>query len=207
MKVQSPWSELNEIVSFESGQLLTVGAPTGVGRSLVAAKWACHAAVDLELPVLLFSTEREAGEVMSRCAEGRGSDEGRRLRIINSTQVTTSEIRSDVERMIEWGEKPALLVVDHIDLVESDQGGTGDVSSDLKLLAMDFEICVLATAQVSRRAESREPVPGDLRSDSAELSSDVVLFLHRDSDGAVVEGLVAKHRNGPRGLRVKLAGL
>jgi len=82
------------------------------------------------------------------------------------------------------------------------------ISRNLKVLARELNIPVLAAAQLSRAVEQRadkKPVLSDLReSGSIEQDADIVMFIHRpdalekDSPRAnVAEIIVAKHRNGP----------
>jgi replicative DNA helicase len=86
-----------------------------------------------------------------------------------------------------------------------------EISRNLKLLARELNVPVLAAAQLSRAVEQRtdkRPILSDLReSGSLEQDADVVMFIHNpeqtDKDSAakqnIVEIIVAKHRNGPMG--------
>lgn len=115
-----------------------------------------------------------------------------------------------------------LVIVDYIGLIEPEEATENRVqevtkiSRGLKQLAREFNVPVLALAQLSRKVEERSnkrPMLADLRdSGSLEQDSDVVLFLYRDAyyaeleHRAVEEGqeniaelAIAKQRNGPTG--------
>ena len=80
------------------------------------------------------------------------------------------------------------------------------MSRNLKLLAKDLEIPVVAVAQLNRNSESRndrKPMMSDLReSGSLEQDADIIMLLHRPeyySEGerpGEADIIVAKHRNG-----------
>jgi replicative DNA helicase len=107
-----------------------------------------------------------------------------------------------------------LIIVDYIQLMSSDNRTENRVqevsfiSRNLKVLARELNVPVLAAAQLSRAVEQRtdkRPVLSDLReSGSLEQDSDIVMFIHRpdmlDKDSPrqnIAELIIAKHRNGP----------
>jgi replicative DNA helicase len=107
-----------------------------------------------------------------------------------------------------------LVIVDYIQLMSGDirtENRVQEVSSisrNLKVLARELNVPVLAAAQLSRAVEQREgkrPVLSDLReSGSLEQDSDIVMFIHRpdilEKDVELAnkaEIIIAKHRNGP----------
>jgi replicative DNA helicase len=90
----------------------------------------------------------------------------------------------------------------------------GRMSRDLKMIARECGVPVVAAAQLSREVEGRtdgKPKLSDLR-DSGEIeqNADVVIFLHAsdpraDGDTRPTTATVAKNRNGPSGIEVPLA--
>lgn len=107
-----------------------------------------------------------------------------------------------------------LVLVDYIQLMSSESRTDNRVqevsyiSRNLKTLARELNVPVLAAAQLSRAVEQRsdkKPILSDLReSGSLEQDADIVMFIHK-KDGIASENekteliqlIVAKHRNGP----------
>lgn len=108
-----------------------------------------------------------------------------------------------------------MLVVDYLQLMtptknyDSMVNQVTEISRNLKGLARDLKVPVIALSQLSRAVESRggKPRLSDLRdSGSIEQDADVVMFIHRDDKYKdadektnIAEILVEKHRNGPIG--------
>ena len=109
-----------------------------------------------------------------------------------------------------------LILVDYLQLMSSGIRSENRVqevsyiSRNMKILARELNVPVLAAAQLSRAIEQRadkEPQLSDLReSGSLEQDSDVVMFIHRpelyEKDTLkqhLVQIKIAKHRNGPVG--------
>lgn len=134
-----------------------------------------------------------------------------RLFIDDSPNLTMPEIRSKCIRMKDQ-EDLGMVVVDYLQLmssgkrVESRQQEVSEFSRQLKLLAKELEVPVIAVAQLNRGPEQREgkkPQMSDLReSGSLEQDADIIMLLHRPSyyDPEQRPGeadiIVAKHRNG-----------
>lgn len=134
-----------------------------------------------------------------------------RLFLDDTPAITPLQMRSKCRRLhMEY--ELDLIVVDYLQLMSG--GGRFEnrvqevsyISRQLKVLARDLNVPVLAAAQLSRAVEQRadkHPILSDLReSGSIEMDADVVMFLYRPEDGDLsnqVEVIVAKHRNGPTG--------
>jgi replicative DNA helicase len=129
--------------------------------------------------------------------------------------VTMMDIRSKARRLKSQHPDLGLVVVDYLQLMTSGQSvenrvqEVSQISRQLKVLARDLDVPILALSQLSRAVEQRHdkrPILSDLReSGSIEQDSDLVLFIYRDEyynpDETDQQGLaevhVAKHRNGP----------
>jgi replicative DNA helicase len=109
-----------------------------------------------------------------------------------------------------------LVNIDYLQLMGGDRGNenrvqeVSSISRNLKILARELNVPVLAAAQLSRAVEQRSekrPILSDLReSGSLEQDADIVMFIYRpdqyEKDTVkqnVAEIIVAKHRNGPVG--------
>src|SRR5215210_3078150 len=104
--------------------------------------------------------------------------------------VTMMEIRSKARRLKSKHPDLGLIVIDYLQLmtsgttVEYRVAEVGAISRQLKLLARDLEVPILALSQLSRAVEQRSdkrPVLSDLRESGAiEQDADLVLFVYRD---------------------------
>lgn len=133
-----------------------------------------------------------------------------------------ASMRSQLRRLVQEQGHIDLVMVDYLGLIEPDEKTENRVqemskiSRGIKQLAREFDVPVLALAQLSRNVESRQnkrPMLSDLRdSGSLEQDADVVLFVYRDAYYAQQEGRevaedkknvadisIAKQRNGPTG--------
>lgn len=138
--------------------------------------------------------------------------------IDDTAGISTMEMRSKARRLqSEVGVD--LIIVDYLQLMQSSVDGkrndnrvqeVSEISRNLKGLARELNVPVLALAQLSRTVESRQskvPQLSDLReSGSIEQDADVVMFIYRDDvynpdtdRKNIADIIVAKHRNGPVG--------
>ena len=141
-----------------------------------------------------------------------------KLFIDDTPGLTVQDMRSKLRRLkVEHGLD--LVIVDYIQLMQGRNAGKGsenrqqevsEISRNLKLIAREFNVPVIALSQLSRSVESRpdkRPVLSDLReSGSLEQDADIVIFLYRDKYydensemGDKAEVLIRKHRNGAVG--------
>ena len=140
------------------------------------------------------------------------------LFIDDTAALTVQDMRAKLRRLkVEHGLD--LVVVDYIQLMQGRSSSKGsenrqqeisEISRNLKLIAREFNVPVIALSQLSRSVESRpdkRPVLSDLReSGSLEQDADIVMFLYRDiyynpesEAGDEAEVLIRKHRNGAVG--------
>jgi replicative DNA helicase len=130
--------------------------------------------------------------------------------------ITMMEIRSKARRLKSKEPTLGLIIVDYLQLmtsgsnVESRVQEVSQISRNLKVLARDLDVPILAMSQLSRAVEQRHdkrPILSDLReSGSIEQDADLVAFIYRDEyynddspDQGLAEVILAKHRNGPTG--------
>jgi replicative DNA helicase len=129
--------------------------------------------------------------------------------------VTMMDIRSKSRRLKSQHPNLGLIIVDYLQLMTSGQTvenrvqEVSQISRQLKVLARDLDVPILALSQLSRAVEQRHdkrPILSDLReSGSIEQDSDVVMFVYRDEyynpeetdQQGLAEVHIAKHRNGP----------
>ncbi len=139
--------------------------------------------------------------------------------IEDTSGITIGELRAKCRRLAEKGNL-GLIIIDYLQLLSGGPGygsnrqqEVSDISRNLKTMAMELEVPVIALAQLSRSVESREdkrPMLSDLReSGSIEQDADIVGFLYRsdyynkDNDEnnniSIVEFNIMKHRAGANG--------
>jgi replicative DNA helicase len=92
---------------------------------------------------------------------------------------------------------------------ENRQQEVAEISRDLKMLAKELNIPVIALSQLNRDVEAEKPPIPKLSmlrdSGAVEQDADVVMFIYRgdmyepNTENGVAQLLVAKHRNGPTG--------
>jgi replicative DNA helicase len=227
-------------------ELIVIAARPSMGKTALALNMAQYAAKNANV-VGIFSLEMSAEQLVSRllCSEARvdahrlrtgylNREEWARLAdalrrlcetkvfIDDSAAVSVMEMRAKCRRLkAEHGLD--MLIVDYLQLmagrgrIESRQQEVSQISRDLKGLAKELDIPVVALSQLSRAPEQRsehKPQLSDLRESGAiEQDSDVVCFIYReelynptDENQGTAELIIGKQRNGPTGM-VQLAFL
>lgn len=166
-------------------------------------------------------TDQGDNDDFSRINRAMGVLAEAKIFIDDSANANIMEIRTKARRLqSEHG--LGLIVIDYLQLMEGRSRSenrvqeVSEISRNLKAIARELNVPVLALSQLSRSVESRDshvPRLSDLReSGSIEQDADVVLFIYRESlyqqtvapDKAnIAEIIIAKHRNGPTG-KIKL---
>ncbi len=148
-----------------------------------------------------------------------------KIYIDDSSKITPAEILSKCRRLKARKEGLDLIMIDYIQLMrsgerrqeENRQQEISSITRNLKIMAKELNVPVLALSQLRRIANTEEPQLSDLRESGAiEQDADIVMFIHRPDIGLseeeikkrnlqkdMAELIIAKHRNGELG-RVKL---
>jgi replicative DNA helicase len=152
----------------------------------------------------------------ARLARRMGEVSAAPLFIDDSPNMSMMEIRAKCRRLKQRHDL-RLVIVDYLQLMsgasgsrrpENRQQEVSEMSRNLKLLAKELEVPIVAIAQLNRGPEQRtdkRPMMSDLReSGSLEQDADVVILLHREDAyeresprAGEADLIVAKHRNGP----------
>lgn len=223
---------------LHSGQMIIVAARPAMGKSTVALDFCRAASIHNNLTSAFFSLEMTRSEITMRLlsAEAKvplnhirngamSDDDWNKLArkmgevssapmfIDDSPNMTMMEIRAKARRLKQRHDLK-LMVIDYLQLmssgkkVESRQLEVSEFSRQIKLLAKELEIPIIALSQLNRGPEQRgdkRPMMSDLReSGSIEQDADMVILLHREdvyekesTRPGEADLIVAKHRNGP----------
>ncbi len=233
---------------LHSGQMIIVAARPAMGKSTLALDFCRAASIHNNLTSVFFSLEMTRSEIMMRLlsaeakvplnhirngtmrdddweklARKMGQVSGAPMFIDDSPNMTMMEIRAKARRLKQRHDLK-LIVIDYMQLmssgrkVESRQLEVSEFSRNIKLLAKELELPIIALSQLNRGPEQRgdkRPMMSDLReSGSLEQDADMVILLHRDdvyekesTRPGEADLIVAKHRNGPtRDLTVAFQG-
>jgi replicative DNA helicase len=230
------------------GQMVIIAARPAMGKSTLGLDFCRAASIHHNMASVIFSLEMTRNEITmrllsaeakiplnhmrngnmndddwTRLARKMGEVSSAPLFIDDSPNMTMMEIRAKARRLKQRHDL-RLIVIDYLQLmtsgkkVESRQIEVSEFSRQIKLLAKELEIPVVALSQLNRGAEQRadkRPMVSDLReSGSIEQDADMVILLHREdvyekesTRPGEADIIVAKHRNGPtRDLTVAFQG-
>ena len=232
IRVDTGYSRLDGILKgIWGGNLCIIGARPGVGKSAFALSIAEHAARNGG-KVLIYSMEMQSEELAERMVARYGpkldelidaDDPARQpdgfftavvgacgqlsklpIYINDSPHMTAGRIRSEAAAM----DGLCLIVVDFLSLMQSDRKyekhylELGAISRDLKNIAAELAVPVIALSQLNRERDERErPTLSNLR-DSGELEQNankVLLMWNEDKENHKVGVSVAKNRRGKTG--------
>ena len=232
------------ITGLNKSDLIILGARPGMGKTSFALNIARHAAVNAKKTVCFFSLEMTRDQLAQRMLSNEASIESEKLRTgelstdewtrlaqagtnLASAQIyfdetsgiTVPEMKAKLRRM----PKVDLVVIDYLGLMQSAKKTenrvqeVSEITRNLKGMAKELNVPVLACAQLSRgteaRGKSHRPALADLReSGSIEQDADIVMFIYRENyyksetdentnpenmpDPNKAEIIVAKNRHG-----------
>lgn len=239
---------------LQPDNLIILAARPAVGKTAFALNIVQNVATSTDTSVAIFSLEMSAESLVNRmlCAEGSINanhlrtgqlDEGEWQNLIvamgalsntsifidDTPGIKMAEIRAKCRRLAKEKGNLGLVVIDYLQLIEgsnkeSRQQEVSEISRQLKKLAKELSVPILALSQLSRGVEQRQdkrPVLSDIReSGSIEQDADIVAFLYRDDyyergeskseedgddqdslnqDVGEVELIIEKNRAGARG--------
>ena len=231
-------------------ELIILAARPAVGKTAFALNIAQNIGTRTDRSVAIFSLEMGAESLVKRmlCAEGTieashlrtgqlteeewhhlimamGSLSRTSIFIDDTPGIKVSEIRARCRRLAQEKGNLGLILIDYLQLIEgsgreSRQQEVSEISRQLKKLAKELKVPVIALSQLSRSVEQRQdkrPVLSDIReSGSIEQDADIVAFLYREdyyqrqgteedkneeeqAADDVIEVIIEKNRSGARG--------
>lgn len=229
---------------LHEGNLIILAARPAMGKTALALNIAKYVAVQEHKPTVIFSLEMGAEELIERMVASEGmvpgyhlktgnlsTDEWKRLVQAQSNLYDTpifvddtagiriSEIRSKAKKLSQEMGSLGIIIIDYLQLITGSKGENrqqivSEISRELKILAKDLRVPVIALSQLSRSVEQRQdkrPMLSDLReSGSIEQDADIVAFLYRDAyyqkeqadsqeANNVTELILEKNRHGSLG--------
>ena len=234
---------------LHADELIILAARPSVGKTAFVLNIAKNVAVNLNETVAIFSLEMGAESLVERiiCShasinaghlkKGKLTDEEYTkyfvatgvlaeapIYIDDTPGIRVSEIRAKCRRLKQERNNLGLVVIDYLQLIEgngkeSRQQEVSEISRNLKKLAKELKVPVIALSQLSRGVEQRQdkrPIMSDIReSGSIEQDADIVAFLYRDDyyrqepdenghvpevePNSTIEVIIEKNRSGPRG--------
>lgn len=239
--VPTGFHDLDRITSgLQPSNLVVIGGRTSMGKTSLALNVAHNTSVHHGRGVLIFSLEMSKTEIAERLLLGeaevsssdyrRGSlDSKDMVKVVNSADllsnapifiddtgdITMSEMRSTA-RHLKSKENIDLIIVDYIQLmyqkgIENRAQEVSKLARDLKVMAMELEVPVIAVSQLRRPPATITKGPPSLEdlkeSGGIEQNADVVILIYRpevdDPKNLEIKGDVevniAKHRSGETG--------
>ncbi len=238
-------SDLDRVITgLNKTDLIILGARPGMGKTSFALNIARSVAVNSKKTVCFFSLEMTRDQLAQRMLSNEASIESEKLRTgdlttdewtrlaqagtnLASSQIyfdetpgiTVPEMKAKLRRM----KKVDLVIIDYLGLMQSAKKTenrvqeVSDITRNLKAMAKELNIPIIACAQLSRGTEakgkSHKPALADLReSGSIEQDADIVMFIYRENyyksetedgdnpenmpDPNKAEIIVAKNRHG-----------
>ncbi len=224
-------------------EFIILAARPSMGKTAMALNLALNTALKENAKVAFFNLEMGKNQILERALSTLGEidcgniktgslrdEEWEKILKVSSDLSKSSlyiydkvfsirGIKSECKRLkIQKGLD--IVIIDYLQLINSEEKvenrnlDISKISRELKLLAKELDITVIALSQLSRAPEARlnhRPMLSDLReSGSLEQDADVVMFLYRDAyynrdteDKDRIENIIAKNRNGQVGI-VKL---
>lgn len=225
---------------FQKSDFIIIGGRPAMGKTAFALNLATKISAKFNKPVAIFSLEMSKQQLderllgalacvdLQKIREGNLTDkEWEKLTqkfsilsnaplYVNDEPYLTPQILKRRARRLKREKGIELIVIDYLQLMAGDrrtenkQQEVSEISRQLKLLARELDIPIIALSQLSRGLEARQdkrPIMSDIRESGAiEQDADLVMFLYRDEyynentqDKNIAEVIISKHRKGATG--------
>ncbi|MBT8422926.1 MAG: replicative DNA helicase [Gammaproteobacteria bacterium] len=230
----------SKTAGLQQSDLIIVAGRPSMGKTTLAVNFAENAAIKHQIPVAIFSMEMPGEQLALRMMSSLGHIDQHKVRtgklddddwprltsavslldaapifIDDTPALSPVELRSRARRL-KREHDIGLLVIDYLQLMqvsntrENRATEISEISRNLKALAKELNVPVVALSQLNRSLEQRtdrRPVMSDLRESGAiEQDADVILFIYRDEvynedspQKGLAEVIIGKQRNGPIG--------
>ncbi|EFM32703.1 DNA polymerase III delta prime subunit [Streptococcus pyogenes] len=199
---------------LHADQLIILAARPAMGKTAFALNIAQNVATKSNKAVAVFSLEMGAESLVERMLASEGTIESHHIRtgqltveewqrliyaqgqlaeapifIDDTAGVKITDIRARARRLSQETDGLGLIVIDYLQLIQGSrsdnrQQEVSEISRQLKIIAKELKVPVIALSQLSRSVEQRQdkrPIMSDLReSGSIEQDADIVAFLYRD---------------------------
>jgi replicative DNA helicase len=228
---------------LQPSDLIIVAGRPSMGKTTLAVNFAENAAIKDQVPVAIFSMEMPGEQLALRMMSSLGHIDQHKVRtgkledddwprltsavsildtapiyIDDTPALSPMELRARARRLKREHDL-GLVVIDYLQLMQtgtSSENRTNEISEisrNLKALAKELSVPVIALSQLNRSLEQRSdkrPVMSDLRESGAiEQDADVIMFIYRDEvynedspQKGLAELIIGKQRNGPIGTRL-----
>ncbi len=227
---------------LQPSDLIIIAARPSMGKTAFALNIAMHSALKFRVPVAVFSLEMSTEQLMMRLLCSWGKVDISRMRrnflddddwaalgdsmdafsnaplyIDDTPALSALELRARARRL-KIDRQIGLIIIDYLQLmrasrrIDSREQEISDISRNLKAMAKELNVPVIALSQLNRKVEERsnkQPMLSDLRESGAiEQDADVIMFIYREAaylkpadrpPTDTAEIIIGKQRNGPVG--------
>jgi len=229
---------------FQKSELIILAGRPSVGKTAFGLNIALNALKKTRLPIIFFSLEMSAQQLMYRflSMETRldqmkfrtgllSAEDWKKIDLVmrilgkipihiyDTPNLSSADIRRVLRSFSKTYPQIGLVIIDYLQLMNEPSSTTFNraqeislITRELKTIAREFTVPVVALSQLSRTIDSRmdpKPMLSDLRdSGSIEQDADLVLMLYKNKQkpiqnltpgSTVIELSIAKQRNGPIG--------
>lgn len=229
------FEQLDRVMNgLNNSDLIIVAARPAMGKSAFALNIAVNMCKRSKKDVAIFSLEMGKEQLVTRMLSSEATVNNTLMRtgqlgredwdklvgavehlsalpiyLDDGAGITVPQMKAKLRRLKNLG----LVVIDYLQLMESPNKHTSrvnevsEITRQLKLMAKELNVPVIALSQLSRSSEKRDdkrPMLSDLReSGSIEQDADIIIFLYRESyyektaeNAMTSECIIAKNRHG-----------